>query len=285
MTGWHQGTKKIMEKTGSFDLNFPGARLVCDTPQKRASLLNYINGDANTYEVELSHTNFEQDYENAIYNTTYIHEGKHVHDHLLCPYLLHNSTLKLHSYYYSLLAIHAWQNGDKPYKYIPLPFCDWLDLSYKEQIRLIEKKGISPSDVPIFSTHKARLLAIDKYKCDNKFIRNLLFGAANYWEYQINSRNYSFDGLTKGLNAYNFCESLALNQQLYEIVSKYGSYGYELYASLIFDNLIVYDQFGRLKDLDEERNMFVYYLPSNYIGHKGLEYFESSQNIISEVKS
>lgn len=34
-------------------------------------------------------------------------------------------------------------------------------------------------------------------------------------------------------------------------------------------------------DLDKENNMFIYYLPGNYIGHDGLEYFMDEALIVS----
>lgn len=241
-----------MGKTGSFDLNFPGARMICDSPQKRESLLKYINGDADSYEVKLSYKDFKQDVDNAIYNTTYIHEAKHFHDHLLCPYLLHNYTLKINSLYNSLIAAYLWMNGDKPYRWIPIPFCDWLNLSFKEQIRLIEKKGISPSDIPIVSFEKVRLLSFKKTKCDNKFENKLLLGAANYWEYKLNNRDFVPEGFVKGYNLKNFCESMAFNQQLYYIVNKYGDYGCRISSQLIEDNWKIFDSSGRLKTLKEK---------------------------------
>ena len=160
----------MMAKTGSFDLNFPGAKLICDTPQKRASLLNYLNGQAQSIDVPLSYSNFEQDVDHALYNTTYIHESRHFHDHLLCPLLLHNYTLKILALYNLILATYTWIKGKQPYKYIPIPFCDWLELSEKEKLELIEKKRISTSDVPVYSLEEARAL-IENFRREYNSVR------------------------------------------------------------------------------------------------------------------
>ena len=207
-----------MAKTGSFDLNFPGAKLICDTPQKRASLLNYLNGQAQSIDVPLSYSNFEQDVDHALYNTTYIHESRHFHDHLLCPLLLHNYTLKILALYNLILATYTWIKGKQPYKYIPIPFCDWLELSEKEKLELIEKKRISTSDVPVYSLEEARLIAFGKIKCEDEFTKYLLHGAANYWEYKINNQEYVPEGYAKGYTIKNFCESMAFNVHIEEII-------------------------------------------------------------------
>ena len=81
-----------MAKTGNFNLDFPGANIICDSFQKRESILNFVNGKSNDIDVTLFSSNIEQDIQNGVYNTTYIHEGKHLHDHLVCPQLLHNYT-------------------------------------------------------------------------------------------------------------------------------------------------------------------------------------------------
>lgn len=240
-----------MAKTGSFDLNFPGAKLICDTPQKRASLLRYLNGQAQSIDVPLSNSIFEQDVDHALYNTTYIHESRHFHDHLLCPLLLHNYTLKIFAFYNLLVATHIWIKGNQPYKYIPTPFCDWLELPQKEKLELIEKKKISISDVPVFSLEEARLIAFGKIKCEDEFTKYLLRGAANYWEYKINSQEYVPDEYAKGYQIRNFCESMAFNVQIEEILRLYGDYGKLIYDRIIECNWRIFDSSGRLKKINE----------------------------------
>lgn len=210
-----------MAKTGSFDLNFPGAKMVCDSPQKRASLLKYLNGESNSYAVDLTRQNFDLDVEIAIYNTTYIHESKHFYDHLLCPYLLHNYALKVYAFYYAILAINEW-NKKQPYKYIPLPFVSWLKLPFKEKLEILNKKGINKKDVPLYSFKQALLIDCGKEDCKNLFTKYLLKGAAHYAEYWDNSKQYAPEGGKTDYSLKSFTESMAYVQHMAEIMLRYG---------------------------------------------------------------
>lgn len=211
-----------MAKTGSFDLNFPGARMVCDSPLKRASLLSYINGERNSYDVELSYKNLNIDVQNAIYNTTYIHECKHFHDHLLCPYLLHNYVLKIVAFYYSLRAMYEWNNGKKFYKWIPIPFVPWLKMPFKEKLEILKKKGLNKKEVPFFSLREAMLIAIGKKNCKDNFTEYLLTGAVHYAEYIDNTSFIAPDGEKTDFSLKSFTESMAYIQHLTEIFLRYG---------------------------------------------------------------
>lgn len=225
-----------MTKTGSFDLNFPGATIICDTPQKRASLLRYLEGDADSIDVDLSRSNFEEDVANAIYNTTYLHEGKHFHDHLLCPYLLHNYTLKLFAFYYANLAIYAWNSGTKPYKWLPLPFSNWLKTPLSKKKELIEKKGIKESDVPMFSHEDALLFSCGRKDVEDEFTKNLLLGGIHYCEYLLNNGHITPDGKESTMTIKSFTESMAFVQHLSEILIRYGNdYGGKIVTKILKD--------------------------------------------------
>ena len=54
-----------MTKTGEFNLDFPGATLICDTEQKKEALKDYLNGKADVVDINFN------DVASAIYNTTY----------------------------------------------------------------------------------------------------------------------------------------------------------------------------------------------------------------------
>lgn len=227
-----------MAKTGSFDLNFPGAKIICDSPLKRESLLKYFNREMSSYEVELSLSDLEDDVQNAIYNTTYVHECKHYFDHLLCPYLLHNYTLKIIAFFNSILAINEWNNGKKTYQWIPIPFTTWLKMSYEKKLDLLKKKGLSKKDVPFFSFKDAFLISLGKKECRNRFIHYLLSGAVCYAEYWDNSMQISPEGEKTDFSLKSFTESMAYIQHLTEIFMRYGKYGEKIaqrILSLSFD--------------------------------------------------
>ena len=56
-----------MARTGNFDLNFPGAHIVCDTQDKRKALQLFLTGESNSFEIPLCN-NKESDLERAIYS-------------------------------------------------------------------------------------------------------------------------------------------------------------------------------------------------------------------------
>lgn len=234
-----------MAKTGSFDLNFPGANLICDTPQKRESLLKYINGDADSYEVKLSYTDFEQDVDNAIYNTTYIHESKHYHDHLICPYLLHNYMLKLTALFFSLLSVYSWENGNKPYKWIPIPLTSWIKLPLKKKQELIEEKKISTNDIPMYSFKEAVYVANGSRKCEDVFTNNLLNGAIAYNECTLNSSSIPPEFLDSGYTIRSFTESMGFIHQLAAIANYYDDYGNKIIGEIINRSYDVFDKTGQ----------------------------------------
>lgn len=249
-----------MAKSGNFDLNFPGARIICDSEQKREALLKYLNRNSTGIEVNLSHSNLEQDIKSAVYNTTYYHEGKHVHDHMVCPQLLHNYTLKLTALYYSILAIQAWDEEKRPYKYIPLPFTSWIELSKDKQLELLKKKGLLPTDVPLFSLHNAACLLEGQFKCDDRFSEAILLGALHYSEYQYNNRHNRPDGYNTEFSVKTFTESMAFVQQMTDIALLYGDHGQSICQKIIGDS---FKHFMKVGDLRRTENKEIE--PQDYI--------------------
>lgn len=251
-----------MSKTGNFDLNFPGARIYCNTPEKRGSILSFLNGEKKKVEIPLLHSDMEDDLQRAIFNTTYNHEGKHLHDHLICPQLLHNIVLKLSSVYYASLAIYEWNNGNRPYKYIPTPFTNWIELPQEKKEELLEDDDISPSDVPMYSLQDAHKVLVGEMECDDNFTKSILLAALHYNKYRYNLRQYAYDGYNTELSIKAFTESSAFVQQSTEIALKYGEYGNEL-AGMIRQKSFQY--FQELGKKQREKNIQI--MPEDYIGY------------------
>lgn len=42
-----------MSKTGEFDLNFPGATIICDTLEKKRAILDYLNSKSPNFDLDL----------------------------------------------------------------------------------------------------------------------------------------------------------------------------------------------------------------------------------------
>lgn len=236
-----------MGKTGNFNLNFPGAQIVCDSEEKRTAVLDFLNGKSDFIEIAMAHDNSEEDILRAVFNTTYLHEGKHLHDHLICPMLLHNYTLKLTALFYASLALQEWQNGNQPYKYVPLPFTTWIELAEEKKLELIRNKGISTSDVPLFSLQDAAHLMDGHFECDNIFTKALLLAALHYSEYECNVYQNSPDGYNTELSVRTFTESMAYVQQVTEMALRYGAYGESLHQKILDDSFKHFMKLGSLK--------------------------------------
>ena len=140
-----------MSKTGEFDLNFPGATIICDTQEKKLAILNYLNGRSPNFDLDLSTDKFQNTLEQVVFNTTYIHEGRHLHDYLTAPLLTTHWLQRIFSLSFSVIAIDSWKHSSKRYKYLPLPFNRWLGLTPERKSELLRHKGISENDVPFYN--------------------------------------------------------------------------------------------------------------------------------------
>lgn len=245
-----------MTKTGEFNLDFPGATLICDTEQKKEALKDYLNGKADVVDINFN------DVASAIYNTTYIHEGKHLHDFLTCPMLVHNYSLKLSALYYAVLALDIWNKGVKPYKYIPLPFTSWIELPKEKQLELIRKKGITEYDVPVFSLKQAVELFNGKFHCDNAFAQCLLLGALHYSEYNYNMKLNEPDSYNTEYSIKTFLESMAFVCQMTDVAIQYGKDGENIAQNILKESFNNFSTIGRNRR--ETQNSIAY---QEYIGY------------------
>lgn len=214
-----------MKKSGHFNLNFPGATIICDTLEKRKALVKYLKGEANSIDINLNLDDNDHFFSGSIYNTTYQHEGKHLHDHLLCPMLMHNYSLKLNALFYSFFLTQSWKNGNQPYKYMPLPFSAWMDLPEEKKFDLIKKKGLEISDVPCFSLHQAAQVLKGQFQFSNVFDHYLALGAIHFSEYNYNTTLNEPDSYNGDYSLRAVIESMAFVQQMTDICYKYGSKG------------------------------------------------------------
>ena len=240
-----------MAQTGLFNLSFPGAILYCDSIEKRTAIANYLSCKSNSIDIDISNFSIEKAIERSIYNTTYIHEGKHLHDHLVCPILFHNFVLKLTALFYSCHAILSWNHGIRPYKYIPLPFNKWLNLSQETKMQFVNENGISSSDVPMFSLRDAALLLRGEPVAEDDFTKSLLLGAIHYSEYWFNSTHRNSDGYNTDFSVISFAESSTFLQQCTEIARRYGKKGEAIVKQMTSH---CFEQFQKLGKEKRENN-------------------------------
>ena len=249
-------------KTGEFNLDFPGATIICDTDKKRASILNYLVGKQDDFDVNVDFDNKEQAFKDVIFNTTYVHEAKHMHDHLVCPYLAHNTLLKLSALYYAALASQSWFSSSFRYKILPIPFLPWVELPIETKHTIIEAASMHESEVPMFTIQQAANLLDGNFLCEDEFMHNLLLGSIHYSKYYYNTHYQDTDPYNTDYSIRTFTESMAFVQQVTAIALKYGQQGESLAQQIVQDSFNFFIKTGA-----ETRQTGVPIPNKDYIGY------------------
>lgn len=221
-----------MSKTGEFDLNFPGATIICDTQEKKLAILNYLNGRSPNFDLDLSTDKFQNTLEQVVFNTTYIHEGRHLHDYLTAPLLTTHWLQRIFSLSFSVIAIDSWKHSSKRYKYLPLPFNRWLGLTPEKKSDLLRHKGISENDVPFYNISAFNDVSSDELDKLPLFDKYLIYPALAQIQMDEEKDNFQLDSYNTDYSVRSFMESLAFIIQSTEIVLKYGDEG-ERFADFI----------------------------------------------------
>lgn len=217
-----------MSKTGEFDLNFPGATIICDTQEKKLAILNYLNGRSPNFNLNLSTDNFQNTLEQAVFNTTYIHEGRHLHDYLTAPLLTTHWLQRIFSLSFSVIVFDSWKHSSSHCKHLPLPFNRWLGLAPEVKHELLRHRGISKEDVPFYniSTFEDVLsYDVDKLPLFDKY---LIYMALSRMQLDIDAINDKYDSYNTDYSIRSFLESLAFICQSTEIVLRYGNEGVKI---------------------------------------------------------
>lgn len=214
-----------MSKTGEFDLNFPGATIICDTQEKKLAILNYLNGRSPNFDLDLSTDKFQNTLEQVVFNTTYIHEGRHLHDYLTAPLLTTHWLQRIFSLSFSVIAIDSWKHSSKRYKYLPLPFNRWLGLTPERKSELLRHKGISENDVPFYNISAFNDVPSDELDKLPLFDKYLIYPALVQIQMDEEKDNFQLDSYNTDYSVRSFMESLAFIIQSTEIVLKYGDEG------------------------------------------------------------
>ena len=230
-----------MAKLGNFDLKFAGATIICDNEKRIEALRKYVKGESGDYAIDdVGFSESINQVEEFLYNTTYFHECRHVHDHLLCPILNYNYRLRLFSIFYAVHAANAW-NKIHNYTYLPLPFKDWITLNAKKQKQLLTLKGINEESVPMYSVVEQyiqdsdvikEMLSKDISQSDDVFGDFLVLGAAHYETYSRTTRP-SYDKYGVEYSVLTILESMAFVHQATAMALKYGYKGQEACQFLV----------------------------------------------------
>lgn len=250
-----------MSKTGEFDLNFPGATIICDTLEKKRAILDYLNSKSPNFDLDLSTDSMQQTLERVIFNTTYLHEGRHLHDYLTAPLLMEHWFQKLLSLSLSVNALESFKHSSIHYKYLPLPFNQWLGLAQERKSELLQQKGISKNDVPFYDISAFREAASNELNKLSLFDKNLITAALS--QIKLDEGNPILDSYNTDYSTRSFLESLAFAIQATEMVLRYGKKGVEIVDFVVRDKS--FENFMSLGD--KKRNGGKKIERSDYLGY------------------
>lgn len=106
---------------GLFDLRSLGINIYCDTEEKISSVLAYKDGTSNFFfPISTIYDSLE-----LRGNTTYWHECRHFHDHLLSPYLNYLYRMRLLGVLHATQFVNGWNNQNY-FNTIPVPLTKWI---------------------------------------------------------------------------------------------------------------------------------------------------------------
>ncbi len=197
---------------GNFDIIFPGATLNCNNEKRINALKDYAKDTRCTFMVSLDNCSSEQDLLDAIlYNTTYYHESRHVHDYLLCPILNYGYRLRMLTVLHAVQALLKWDaDNPKRFNILPIPIQNWFRLSDEEKREYIEEWSTSTLKANTCMTHVNRTLTFRDFieqvsnMSELDHISALMLWASGYYEvydsimkphYDIYHREYSVTSL------------------------------------------------------------------------------------------
>ena len=224
---------------GNFDILFTGASINCDEAFKVDSLQKYICGDSQTYQADLSDAESEAELRKRLwFNTTYIHESRHVHDYFLCPILNYGYRLRLMMVYNTMCAIlHEERLNKEHYNVLPIPLQDWFHATPSEQKDYLSSwSNIGfRAKAPLVSVPEDALLRahIGHYG-EDEYSRLLLNGAASYESYSKIHRHTLGDQYGRAIHLNNMMEASAVTTQLTDAFLLYG----KEYENLMLDDIV-----------------------------------------------
>ncbi len=235
------------KKYGLFNSKYLGASIYCDESYKLDALRDFVLNKSNDYYVGNKVLNEENTEDVFLYNTTYFHEARHVHEHLLCPVLNYMLRLNILCSLHSIQFFINWNHvGGRTYNFIPIPLNDWFNLDddakqfnincWKNSIGL---NSIIAPEVTLPRDKSLRDIAeviIKNPHANQDSLNNLLIIAAAYYEEYKNFQRVIFDKSHCEYSVRAFLESSAFVHQMSAISLMYGEAGND-YVSKTLQNI------------------------------------------------
>lgn len=206
---------------GIFNIVFPGATINCNSKERIKALQDYINGTCKTYYITPSLSSSKEELKDAIlYNTTYFHESRHVHDYLLCPILNYGYRLRLLTVLHTCQALLGWDDSNSfNYNTLPVPIQKWFRLPNEEKQEYLNNWSfnghpakasmlyVGSSSFRDYIQNKNIMSQIDS-------ITSLLLYASGYYETYTHINNNSYDIYYREYSVKTLLEASAICVQL-----------------------------------------------------------------------
>ena len=236
----------MAKKYGLFNIQYLGASIYCDEQYKIDALRDFVLGLRKNYFVNKDYITEKNKEDILLFNTTYYHEARHVHEHLLCPIL--NYMLRLNV----LCSLHAIQffinwkrRGNKSINFIPIPLNEWFRLDKEEKLfnqqcweSSLGIKNFHAPEITIPKDISLRDIAeniFSKPTNDNDSLNNLLIISAAYYEEYKNFKRIVYDQGRCEYSIRAIIESSAFVCQMTAISLMFGNIGESYVRNTISD--------------------------------------------------
>lgn len=226
---------------GKFDIAFAGATINCNTTKKITALQNYIQNADNTFMVPLNNCSTVVELQDSmLYNTTYFHESRHVHDYLLCPILNYGYRLRLLAVLHGLQVLLKWEIANSAkFNILPIPIQKWFRLDGQEKQDYIKDWSNST-----FTAHapdinmKSPLTFRNFIENSNNMsglddLTSLLIHASSYYEIYSYIHKPGFDVYGREYSVKTLLEASAMVSQVASAEAIYGKLGVSTIVNLL----------------------------------------------------
>lgn len=207
---------------GLFDLRSLGVSIFCDSEENVKSVIDFKNGSSEIF-FPLS---FDNNSSTIRRNTTYWHESRHFHDHLLCPYLNYLYRMRLIGVLHASQFVDEWRK-QCDLNALPIPLTKWIRKSKegKEQYLASKQRSIK-LNAPAFdvfdSGDYSKLIELVQNGIIKDKISGLVaYASAHYDEYHCLHKKIH-DQYNREFSIHALMEASALIVQTFAIQLLYG---------------------------------------------------------------
>lgn len=213
---------------GLFDLRSLGINIYCDTEEKVQSVIAFRDGDSKFF-FPLSPDN---DSLTIRGNTTYWHECRHFHDHLLSPFLNYLYRMRLIGVLHACQFVEVWKRQHH-LNSLPIPLTKWLRKSKVDKDLFLASKQ---KDIPLYAP-ATELVDSGNYRELIELVHNgnvkddisglVAYASAHYNEYQFLHKKV-YDQYNREFSVHSLMEASAVIAQSLAIQVLYGYDCYRL---------------------------------------------------------